>query len=404
MIMMNEQNLKYFRIIGQIQSIIAKSKTLDEAMEEGLKTILNNSAADYAILWSKDDNNLRPAFWICPIDITSKRYKPGKGAVGKTFTSKKPTRILDYKNHHDKELDELYKDIKISSYICLPVSNKYDDLGCIEFIKENDEFSEDEADVCELLTGLVSLQMEDEEKFDSEIVQKDTILTARNIIKDYQNGEIVSRVLKGVNLDVYKGEFLVLLGESGCGKSTLLNIISGMDNATSGEVKFMDKDITKASQDELTEYRRENIGFIFQSYNLMPNLTVYQNLQLIAELVDKPMDIMEALKLVKLEDKKDSYPSQLSGGQQQRVSIARALIKNPKIIMADEPTAALDYETSIEVLSALEKIKKAGTTLVMVTHNEEITRMCDRVVRFRSGKTYEITLIKHPVPATELVW
>ena len=177
-----------------------------------------------------------------------------------------------------------------------------------------------------------------------------------------------------------------------------------MDTATDGTVVFSENDLSNASEAQLTKYRRDNIGFVFQSYNLMPNLNVKQNLDLIAELVDNPMDSVEALKLVKMEDKMTSYPSQLSGGQQQRVSIARALVKNPKLILADEPTAALDYATSIEVLQAFKDVIDSGTTLIMVTHNEEITKMANRVIRFRNGQMYEVTINRHPVEPTELVW
>jgi ABC-type lipoprotein export system ATPase subunit len=229
-------------------------------------------------------------------------------------------------------------------------------------------------------------------------------MSLRNIKREFQNGDIVTKVLKGVNLDVYEGEFLVLLGESGCGKSTLLNIIGGMDSATSGSFSYLGQDYTNATQSQLTEYRRDNIGFIFQSYNLMPNLTALQNLNLIGELVDDPISADKALEIVGLADRKRNYPSQMSGGQQQRVSIARALVKNPKIILADEPTAALDYDTSIEVLQVMERVVKQGTTLVMVTHNEEITRMADRVVRMRGGRTHEVTINRHPAHATDLVW
>jgi len=249
------------------------------------------------------------------------------------------------------------------------------------------------------------MQIEDNEKFKQSWQTGKTILSIKDIKKEFKNGDgTISKVLKGVNLDIYEGEFLVLLGESGCGKSTLLNIVGGLNKATSGSICYLDNNLSEASQQELTKYRRDNIGFIFQSYNLMPNLNVKQNLDLIAELVKDPMDSKEALKLVGLEEKRENYPSQLSGGQQQRVSIARALVKKPKIIMADEPTAALDYETSIEVLSALEEVYKKGTTLVMVTHNEEITKMADRVVRMRNGKVYEVTVNLHPVKATQLVW
>ena len=177
-----------------------------------------------------------------------------------------------------------------------------------------------------------------------------------------------------------------------------------MDSATSGTFEYLGKDLSNASQQELTEFRRDNIGFIFQSYNLMPNLTSLQNLKLIGELVDDPMDADEALEVVGLSDRKKNYPSQMSGGQQQRVSIARALVKKPRVILADEPTAALDYATSIEVLQVLEEVVKSGTTMVMVTHNEEITRMADRVVRMRNGRMHEVTVNRHPARATDLVW
>lgn len=234
--------------------------------------------------------------------------------------------------------------------------------------------------------------------------KREILISARDIKKEYVNGDLVTHVLNGMNLDVYKGEFLILLGESGCGKTTFINILGGMDEPTSGRITFLGKDISNATEEELTRYRRDNIGFIFQSYNLMPNLNAKQNLDLIAELVKDPMDTDEALELVGLSERKDNYPSQLSGGQQQRVSIARALIKKPKLIIADEPTAALDYTTSIEVLSVMEKIVAAGTTMVMVTHNEEITKMADRVVRVRGGLVAETIENKTPLKATELVW
>ena len=174
--------------------------------------------------------------------------------------------------------------------------------------------------------------------------------------------------------------------------------------ADSGSIQFMGKELSNATQEELTTYRRENIGFIFQSYNLISTLTASQNIDLIGEMVQEHLSSDEVLGLVGLQDKKNNYPSQLSGGQQQRVSIARALVKKPKLILADEPTSALDYATSIEVLSVLENVVKSGTTMVMVTHNEEITRMAHRVVRMRNGRTYDVTINRHPVPATELVW
>jgi ABC-type lipoprotein export system ATPase subunit len=224
-------------------------------------------------------------------------------------------------------------------------------------------------------------------------------------MKEYKNGEEMRRILKGVDLDVYEGELVVVLGESGCGKSTLLNIIGGMDNMTEGQLLVEDRDMSKPTEEELTEYRREYIGFIFQAYNLMPNLSAYENIEFIAEISDKPLDTMETLRMVGLDQKADNMPSALSGGQMQRVSIARALVKDPKIILADEPTAALDYETSIMVLSVIEEIvRERKTTVLMVTHNPEIAKMANRVVKLRDGKISSIRVNLHPLRATDLVW
>jgi len=397
--------LKYYKIIGQINAVISKSDTLNDALKNSLKALIDLCNANYVVIWYRDKQDvLHPYYWICPCDLSLTQYNSGEGVVGAVYKNDKSMRLLDYRNDQREDINNDFAGISISSFVCVPISNKYENVGVIELIKEEGQFSQDDADVFEIMANLISYQIEDSEKFKQSWQLGKSIISIKDVKKEYKNGEIITQVLKGVNLDIYDGEFVVLLGESGCGKSTLLNIIGGMDKVTSGNVAYLNQDLTDASQEELTQYRRDNIGFIFQSYNLMPNLTVKQNLDLIGELVDKPLDSMEALTLVGLADKKDNYPSQLSGGQQQRVSIARALIKNPKIIMADEPTAALDYDTSIEVLSALENVYKKGTTLVMVTHNEEITKMADRVIRMRNGRTYEITVNLHPLKASQLLW
>ena len=401
--------MKYFRVIGQLQSTVAKADTLDEALHEGLKIILDTLNADCAVIWYQDkegDQMLHPYYWIAPEDFTSKKHAPGQGTVGRVYASGNAERIFSYQKNIDPETDRDFERINVASMICVPFSNKYEDIGCIQFINEEGtaSFTEEEADICEILAMMIAIGIEENEKLQSPWQEGKVLLSARDITRSFKNGDVVTQVLKGVNLDVYEGEFLAVLGESGCGKSTFLNIIGGMDQADSGTFVYMGRDLSNASQAELTEYRRSNIGFIFQSYNLMPNLNAKQNLDLIGELVDDPMDSEEALDMVGLSERKTNYPSQLSGGQQQRISIARALVKRPRLIFADEPTAALDYSTSIEVLEVMEKIVQNGTTLVMVTHNEEITRMADRVVRMRNGKTYEITVNRHPAKATDLVW
>lgn len=405
---MDANDLKYFKLIAQIQTTISNSKGLDEALSKSLKLILNNEGADYGIVWYKDvleGTIIRPYYWISPADLTSRECETGKGIVGKTVSTEKTQKLINYKKGDDVLIDEVFKDINISSVVCVYFKLGDDVIGCLELLKTGGKiFSSDEISIYEIMAMVTELAVLDNSQIKLPYHKNEILLKIDNLKKEFQNGELVTRALKAVNLEIYKGEFVAILGESGCGKSTLLNIIGGLDEATDGSVLFMNQEITNAHQKELTLYRRNNIGFIFQSYNLMDNLTAKENLDLIAELVDNPLDSEKALKLVKLEDKMNSYPSQLSGGQQQRVSIARALIKNPAIILADEPTAALDYETSIEVLSVLNDVIQGGTTLIMVTHNEEITRMADRIIRIRDGRVYEMMINRNKAKAEDLVW
>ncbi len=401
--------LQYFKTIGTVQTAIANATTLDEALRGGLKAIIDNAGAECAVIWyadKKGDGRLHPYFWIGPIDLTSCSHASGEGSVGRVYETQKAERLLDFEATSDIMTIADFEGMNITSMVCVPFSNNYEDLGVIQFVNKSDGelFTDEGADVMEIMAMMAAIAIDENEALAEPWQPGEIVMSLRNITRDFQNGDIVTKVLKGVNLDVYEGELLVLLGESGCGKSTLLNIIGGMDSATSGEFTYQGRDLSNATQQELTDFRRDNVGFIFQSYNLMPNLTALQNLKLIAELVDEPMDADEALDIVGLSDRKRNYPSQMSGGQQQRVSIARALVKNPKIILADEPTAALDYATSVEVLQVMEEIIKGGTTMVMVTHNEEITRMADRVVRMRGGRMYEVTVNRHPAHATDLVW
>ncbi len=401
--------LHQFRTIGEVQSCISKADSLAQALREGLAVIMRECGPEAAVVWRADGAEppvLRPVFWMGPEDLTSRSHVFGEGAPGRVFAQQKAERRLAFAADPDPVTQADFESIEVTSTVCVPLSGAHENIGCLQVVNKagGGQLSADDADILEILAMSAAMALEDNERIHEPWAPGTPIIEARDITREFQNGEVLTKVLKGVNLNVYDGEFLVVLGESGCGKSTFLNIIGGMDRATSGSFSFEGVEMAGATQAQLTAYRRDNIGFIFQSYNLMPNLTALQNLRLIAELVDDPMDCEEALRLVGLGDKMNSYPSQLSGGQQQRVSIARALVKRPKLIFADEPTAALDYATSIEVLGALEEVVRAGTTLVMVTHNEEITRMANRVVRIRNGQTSEVTINRHPAHATELVW
>lgn len=405
---MDISNIKIFKTIGEIQSAISSASTLDEAIRTGLKKILENSIADYAIIWYAVKNSgqsiLKPYYWICPADLTSLSYCCGEGIPGRVYQNEQSEILTDYKDA-DARTKMDFSELFIGSIVCVPLGSGAENLGCIEFLKTNEHgtFTEEDSDVFEILSLITLLSIQAYEPH-ANTESKPVLLSARNIRKSFQNGEEKLQVLKGVSFDVFEGEFLCFLGESGSGKSTILNILGGILDADEGSLTFRGKELLGLPKEELTAYRRENIGFIFQSYNLMPNLSVRDNLNLIAELVEDPADTMETLELVGMAQKANSFPAQLSGGQQQRVSIARALVKKPRMIFADEPTAALDYETSIGVLSVLENVKKSGATLVMVTHNEEITRMADRVIRFKNGRSYETTVNSHPVKATELEW
>ena len=231
------------------------------------------------------------------------------------------------------------------------------------------------------------------------------VFHAKGLVKTYRMGDVEVPALRELDLDLYQGEFVVLLGPSGSGKSTLLNILGGLDAPTAGEVSFRDHTLTGAGDRELTRFRREHVGFVFQFYNLLPSLTALENVALAAELVEHPMDPLQALSLVGLRERANHFPAQMSGGEQQRVAIARAVAKQPDCLLCDEPTGALDYETGKLVLDVLASVNVSlGTTTVIITHNSTIARMADRVVHLRSGRITGIERNERKAGSAELVW
>jgi putative ABC transport system ATP-binding protein len=231
------------------------------------------------------------------------------------------------------------------------------------------------------------------------------VFHARDLTKTYLMGEVQVHALQGVDLDLYEGEFVVILGPSGSGKSTLLNILGGLDAPTSGVVHFRDHDLVAADDRALTRYRREHVGFVFQFYNLIPSLTARENVALVTEISANPMRPDDALRLVGLGDRLDHFPAQLSGGEQQRVAIARAVAKRPDVLLCDEPTGALDFETGKRVLEVLERTnRELGTTTAVITHNAAIAGMADRVVRMRSGRISEVVENARRLSPDELSW
>jgi len=231
------------------------------------------------------------------------------------------------------------------------------------------------------------------------------VFFARGLAKTYRTGEVEVQALRNVDLEVAAGEFIVLLGPSGSGKSTLLNILGGLDVPSAGLIHFRGQDLSAASESELTAYRRRHVGFVFQFYNLIPSLTVRENIALVIDIVEHPMPVDEAIDRVGLTPRRDHFPAQLSGGEQQRVAIARAIVKRPEVLLCDEPTGALDYQTGKLVLEVIADInQQLGTTAIVITHNAAIAGMADRVIYLGDGRIQRIEVNEHKRQPSELAW
>ena len=393
-----------------IMESLLEVNNLEDALNTALETLVKALRGGEGVIWVPDHNKdrLYPLVFVGPADISSISIEGASGIEGQVMQSGESTVISDTSS--DPRFDISIFDengMPVHSMICVPLKTGNKVAGCIEVVNhaEDSPFDQEAVRLCERMAALTALLLEENDfQYDGGI-RKEVLISLRNVIKEFPSGEGVNRVLKGINLDIYKGEFLVILGESGCGKSTLVNIIGGMDFLTDGELIIDGKDFSHPTDKQLTKFRREYMGFVFQSYNLLQNLNAVENIRYIAEIGKDPMKAEEALALVDLSDRARNFPSALSGGQQQRVSIARAIVKNPQIIFADEPTAALDYSTSIEVLRIFEEIVKTkGSTVVMITHNPEIAKMADRVIKLRYGRVFSIRRNLKPAKAEELVW
>ena len=406
------KRVKNNRLLGELMNLlrlVQETDDITEALNNALEMIVSVLKCEEGAIWllAKDTNLLVPLCHIGPVSFTNITVENGLGVEGTVTRSGKTLLIRDTltEDYPGSVLDDCGPQVR--NMPCVPVKSLGQTLGCIQIANKADgsSYDEEEVQLCERIAALAAITMEEKGFAVSVGEKKDVLITLRNVIKEFPSGDGVIRVLKGINLELYKNEFVVILGESGCGKSTLVNIIGGMDQLTDGSLMIDGKDFSRPTDAELTKFRREYMGFVFQQYNLMPNLTAQENVQFIADLVKDPMPAAEAIAKVGLTDRADNFPAALSGGQQQRVSIARAIVKKPKIIFADEPTAALDYQTSIEVLSVFEQIVQSrGATVVMITHNPEIARMANRVVKLRNGMIASIRVNLHPAAAKDLVW
>ena len=231
----------------------------------------------------------------------------------------------------------------------------------------------------------------------------DTFVKLENITKIYHMGEVEIRAVDGIDFSIQKGEFVVIVGPSGAGKTTVLNILGGMDTASGGRITVDGQDITQYSERQLTGYRRDDIGFVFQFYNLIPNLTALENVEMALQICRNPLDARAVLKEVGLEERMDNFPAQLSGGEQQRVSIARALAKNPKLLLCDEPTGALDYNTGKAILKLLQEMcREKGMTVIVITHNSALAPMADRLIKIKNGKVSSMKVNENPISIDEI--
>ena len=395
------------QILWQVMDQLRDANQLEEALSRCLDLFCDATGSTKGSIWMLDEQSGRTIATNVhgTEDATGESAGPGEGLAGRVVESgmTEMHRASEVQNMKLAGVDS--PALSGINMMCVPIKTPKHTVGCLLLTGKETEYTQGERTMCEQCCSILALDIEDKGFTFRPFEDREPIVSVRGVKKEFMSGEELRQILKGVDLDVYPGELVVVLGESGCGKSTLLNIIGGMDKMTEGKVLVEGKDMSNPTEDELTEYRRKYVGFIFQAYNLMPNLSAYENIEFIAEISDKAMDSMEALKLVGLEAKANSMPSALSGGQMQRISIARALVKSPKIILADEPTAALDYDTSIKVLSVIEKISKENnTTILMVTHNPEIAKMANRVVKLRDGKISSIRVNLKPLKATDLVW
>ena len=338
---------RFTKATWQIMEQLLEVDNLDDALSGSLEIIVKTLNSEAGAIWLLDPktDRLSPMFHIGPADISNISVENGLGIEGVVTKTGKSVMVEDAAS--DARFDgSVFDDngLQTKTMICVPLNNLHEVIGCVQIVNKQDGtlYDAEELQLCERMAALAAITIEEKGLTVDLGEQKEVLASLKNITKEFPSGDSVMKVLKGVNLDIYKNEFVVVLGESGCGKSTMMNIVGGMDFLTDGELIVEGKDFSHPSDAELTQYRREYIGFIFQAYNLMPNLTALENVQFIAELVKDPMPAAEAIEKVGLSDRAGNYPGQMSGGQQQRVSIARAIVKRPKLIFADEPTAALD--------------------------------------------------------------
>ena len=399
----------YLEAIWNVTYALQDSGQVEDGLSNALTILAQTVKCENGFIWLHDekDDRLYVVAASGRTDVTGISVGINQGILGRVFHEGSIITIDDcatdmrFKADEDEETG-----FRTRNMLCLPLRVEATVFGCLQLInKEEGTFTDQDIMLCGNVSALSALDLEDKGYQLHFETDRKVIISLQGVKKMFPSGDSMITILKGIDLDIYEGEFLVILGESGCGKTTMLNIIGGMDSLSEGTLTVDGKDFSHPSDKELTIYRRDFIGFIFQSYNLMPNLSAQENLEFVAENCENPFSPEEALKLVGMDQRAGHFPAQMSGGQQQRVSIARALVKNPRVILADEPTAALDFQTGQEVLKIVEDIvRNQKKTVVMITHNAEIAKMADRVIKLRSGQITSVRVNMRPLKAEEIIW
>ena len=399
---------RYTQATWKIMEQLLEVDRLEDALPGSLEIIYNTLNSEAGAIWllDKSTDRLSPLFHIGPADVSNITVENGQGIEGVVTKTGRSIMVQDAPN--DPRFDGTAFDengLTAKTMLCVPLNNLHEVIGCVQLVNKKDggAYEEEDLQLCEHMASLAAMTIEEKGLLVDLSEKKEVLAVLRDVTKEFPSGGGVLKVLKGINLEIYKNEFVIILGESGCGKTTMMNIVGGMDFLTSGELTIEGKDFSHPSDDELTKYRRDYIGYIFQFFNLLPDLNVRDNIRVAEKLTDKPMEygmLLDQLGLAGIERK---YPNQLSGGQQQRVAIARALVKNPRLLLCDEPTGALDSATAKDTLILLEKINAAfGTTILMVTHNQVIPQMMRQNFAMKDGRIIENRVNEHPVPASAL--
>ncbi len=404
---MNEK-ANYAEVVWKITKLIQETQSLEEALRISLEEVVKAVYAETGTIWfynREGDGKIYPSFWIGKTDLNGMSLNLGEGIAGFVIKEGKSIIIKDcqederWAGHFDKKTGFITK-----TMICVPLINECEAVGCIQIInkKDNSLYDEEDLDLCERLAIAITIVMENSNLNLAYINKKSVLVSLRDIVKKDRKNGVEVQILRDVNLEIKEGEFFVVLGEDNCGKSALLNIIGAIEQPTKGFVLFEGNDYAKVDVDIMNLYRRNSIGFIFKEAHLMPNLTIEENLNVIGALVDNSMSVQEVLERVGLLEKRNYYPTQISISEQQKVAIARAMIKQPRIIIAEEPMVNLDYETRVEFLNILEDILETGTIVLMATCNEEIKKMANGVIYIKDGVITEMDFNKCRTSAKDI--